>query len=593
MKAKSAFVLALSLTAANAWAADYHVSTSGDDNADGLSPAMAWRTLYKASTSIADGDTILLHGGDTWLVTASRRDPGSSPPGDGLVEGIGLTISNSDVTVDVYGDEARSTIDATAETDIATHNLINAYAPIAVLDDAHHVTIRNLALRGPALGAALYLRPAHQLTVERCELSGAGWTAESLMVTHYNASDVVVQDCHFDQFAGNGASADTTGYSKSIEIRGGAGHIVRRNTFFGFASGGGLRFSNNGTGGLVERNYFYGPDTRKEIAWALVVRSCDGGTYLVRNNVFDLTDNGTIDGGELRGIASWDDHATTIRKIFHNTFIGADAGYGIHSGGADNRAANNIFYGLQAGWNNVGDDTTLTNNIFFQCGQPHNDGTPAESGSLSSDPNLVHPSMSNREANDANLLEPSDAIDGGDPSDPDLPLDDFNGNVRSDGPDIGAFEYGGEPPTDCATAGGTCCQDGEACEGGSFTYSTDCGSRCCVGGTCGGAALTCSSAGYRCCTECADGAHPEYDGDCGSERCCEFCEGPEDDAGVSPTDPDDVDSDGGCGCRLGSRASTGGAAAGLLALLLVGLRRRSSSLTTWPRASPDQRRASA
>ncbi len=36
----------------------------------------------------------------------------------------------------------------------------------------------------------------------------------------------------------------------------------------------------------------------------------------------------------------------------------------------------------------------------------------------------------------------------------------------------------------CADHGGTCCDEGQVCAGGSFTGSSDCGLLCCVGGAC-------------------------------------------------------------------------------------------------------------
>jgi len=41
-----------------------------------------------------------------------------------------------------------------------------------------------------------------------------------------------------------------------------------------------------------------------------------------------------------------------------------------------------------------------------------------------------------------------------------------------------------EEPQSCSDLGGTCCEAGQICEGGSFRSSSDCGQLCCVGGTC-------------------------------------------------------------------------------------------------------------
>ncbi len=46
---------------------NYYISADGDDNADGLSPETAWKTLQRASDfSLSEGDAVLLRRGDTW-----------------------------------------------------------------------------------------------------------------------------------------------------------------------------------------------------------------------------------------------------------------------------------------------------------------------------------------------------------------------------------------------------------------------------------------------------------------------------------------------------------------------------------------------
>lgn len=54
-----AFALAVGLCAAT----EYHVSPSGDDNADGLTPATAWRTIHTAINRVDGGDTVWIHDG--------------------------------------------------------------------------------------------------------------------------------------------------------------------------------------------------------------------------------------------------------------------------------------------------------------------------------------------------------------------------------------------------------------------------------------------------------------------------------------------------------------------------------------------------
>jgi hypothetical protein len=65
-------------TLSQSWlsAADYHVSPSGDDGADGLTPATAWRSLSRANeVTLQPGDRLLFQSGGRW--TGQLRPKGS------------------------------------------------------------------------------------------------------------------------------------------------------------------------------------------------------------------------------------------------------------------------------------------------------------------------------------------------------------------------------------------------------------------------------------------------------------------------------------------------------------------------------------
>lgn len=115
-------------------------------------------------------------------------------------------------------------------------------------------------------------------------------------------------------------------------------------------------------------------------------------------------------------------------------------------------------------------------------------------------------------------------------------------------PDLGAYEFGAADA--CADQAGACCDVGQQCTGGQFMASADCGTRCCVGGTC--------EAG----TGGSGGGSGGAGGQAGSPP------------GASPADSAD---DGGCGCRLAAPATPRGGSTGLawlLAVTLLGGRRR-------------------
>jgi len=70
-----------------------------------------------------------------------------------------------------------------------------------------------------------------------------------------------------------------------------------------------------------------------------------------------------------------------------------------------------------------------------------------------------------------------------------------------------------------------CCSAGQICDGGSFRSSPDCGSLCCVGGTCNTPTQTCDDLGGDCCTGSATcpgtdlGAASDCSGICCSDTC--------------------------------------------------------------------------
>lgn len=408
---------------------DYYVSTSGNDSNPGTE-AQPFASLYKASVTVAAGESIGLKRGDTWTVTQNRNVS--------VALGVGITITANNVTVGAYGSGAKPIIDATAQEDGSPHRLDSPFACVFSDDGVTGLTVEDLDLRGPHEGPALDPETAQNITVRRCDFSGAGWEGECLFQAN-GAGNILVEDCYFDQFTGN-----TEGYSKSIEFIGGSGHIIRRNIFEGFESGGALRFSNNGTGALIERNYFFRPDERQPVgaAWAMVIRSCNGGTYITRNNVFDLIqDTNRWSSSNLRAMAFWDDHAATVRKIFNNTIISNGLGTGIHGtgGSGEVKLYNNIFYDLQTGYDNPSPPLTALNNCWYSVGNKVDGSFDTESGSFTTDPNLIDDTMGD-DATNAAIQSPSDCIDGSYTSDADIPTDDFTGAPRSGTPDVGAFE---------------------------------------------------------------------------------------------------------------------------------------------------------
>jgi len=435
------FICMINLASANI----YYIKNNGDDSAEGLSDATAWQTLYKASITAQVGDTILLRRGDTWYVTHNKRDS--------LAIGMGLYIQVDNLIVGAYGTGNKPIIDATSQSYNGDLRGTAAYSPIEVGVRYGHessgVIIQDLDLRGPHSGSVIAAyNTGSDLTISRCDIIGSGWAAEALIVAGSGDNNIRIEDCSFDALSGSES------YSKSIEIRGGSGHIIRSNTFRGYTTGGAIRFSDHGTGALIEKNFIYGPDTREDSAWAIVIRSGDGGKYIVRNNVIDLTGT-TFSNNALTGMRFWYDYQSTERVIHNNVIIGDGRGSAFNGHGSTTTLYNNIIYGTYRTYDGSDMAATFTNNLLWNVVRSL---TPdlIESGTVYGNPNLVDSTMSNHIAADAKIQYPSAAIDAGSSSYPDIPTDDYEGVSRPQGSgiDIGAFEYLSEEPPTCIDSDG-------------------------------------------------------------------------------------------------------------------------------------------
>jgi len=409
----------------------YYVRNGGNDQSNGTSDAMAWKTLSHANSAVVSGDTLLLKRGSSW----SGFSEGGGE--DGLI----YINNKSNVTIDSYGEGSKPIIDRTGEEDPDPNHLYADYTCVEIRGSSSNIHIRNLDLRGADSTSALYTKSDATTNVIGCDFRGSGWSSESLVLVRTKS---FFENCFFDQITGN-----TTGYSKSIELFYGdaSGSIIRSCVFRGFGPGGAVRFSNEADDSVIENNYFFYPDSRRTNCWALVVRSQGGGTVIIRNNVFNLSTDSGPSGSSLRAMAFWDDHSSTTRKIFNNTIISNGKGTGVHGYGAQVLLYNNIFYSIQTGYDNPG-NVTARNNIFYNVVNKVDGSFSAEYNSITSNPHLYNPTMSNNNASDASLTSDSDAaIDSAYQNDPDIPTVDHEGLTRDSAVDIGAFEYSGGSPS--------------------------------------------------------------------------------------------------------------------------------------------------
>jgi len=446
------------LFAVPCWAADIYVSTSGNDSTGDGSQETPYVSLWKGYSSASAGDTIYLKRGDTWTVTVNRTVSEEA--------GVGLWIKANSITVDAYGTGDKPIINAESRTDRDDERGQNYYSPVEVGvrygTEPTGVTIKNLGLRGPASGQAIaaYSTGAN-LTIDSCDIRGAGWTTEALIVAGNGDSGITLTGCSIDAIQGS------TYYSKCIEIRGGGGHTIRGNTIKGLTAGGAVRFSNswNTTQNLVEKNYFYYPDGRNtgSGAFALTMRGADGSSgscsILIRNNVFDLTGSSGFSNDNLAALHphTWYDLDSTL-YVYNNTFVSDGAGECCESGGTvATYVYNNIIYDFADAWDNTADSMHFRNNIIYSCASGVETYGTYDSN-VTTDPHLSNAAMT--QATDAELTASStNAINAGygTPGSDSIPSDDYDGTARSN-IDIGAFEYGagegdGSPASSFSGAG--------------------------------------------------------------------------------------------------------------------------------------------
>lgn len=132
----------------------FYVSPDGDDAADGLTVASAWRTLAHASSRLAAGDTLYLAAGE--YVAGAPLHPGGDGSAPTRLRGRGFGDVIIDGTLEVHGG-----------VNIEFERL-NFRDPLVVRDTAE-VNVRNCRLMGATVG--LDVAGVNVLRVEHCQIS--------------------------------------------------------------------------------------------------------------------------------------------------------------------------------------------------------------------------------------------------------------------------------------------------------------------------------------------------------------------------------------------------------------------------------------
>ncbi len=210
----SRFLTVLCLAAA--WPilpAVYHLDPAGDDSADGLSPAAAWKSLAHANAAIlVPGDSLLLKAGGKWIGQLRPKGSGSAA---------------KPIRIAAYGEGAKPMVDGNGRVgeavlylsgqdhfEISDLDLANAAATagdrrgVLVNGPARGIHLRNLTvhdvkgspgqeLADKATGGIAFTGGGEDISVDGCEIRGVddiGLTTNGGAYTRFAARENVIHD---------------------------------------------------------------------------------------------------------------------------------------------------------------------------------------------------------------------------------------------------------------------------------------------------------------------------------------------------------------------------------------------------------------
>lgn len=268
-------------------AADYHVdSAAGDDDANGLTPETAWRTLDKANAQILQaGDRLLFKAGGRWRGQLKPRGSGALVHGEARL-----------VTIGRYGDGPAPRIDGEAQHRDAVWLENLTFIELCDLE----VTNRGLAtapfrtgirVSADGIGTArrISLRNLHVHDVNgdlRKTHEGCGIFFEAKGPNDSHFDELVIEHCRVERCDRNGICQRGQGKIRSRNV------IIRDNRLDDIG-GDGIKLWGT-DGGLIERNVVRGARARcKDHAAGIWPFACDD-TVIQFNEVSGT--KGTLDG---------------------------------------------------------------------------------------------------------------------------------------------------------------------------------------------------------------------------------------------------------------------------------------------------------
>lgn len=360
------FLLGFSLFfASSLWAKSIYVAAGGSDSSSGLSSTSPLRTLDKAVQMLSSGDSLFLKAGDSWVVSST------------------LFLTESDITINVYGGSGYAILDGRGSyptdkfgTLLAANGARNNISNLEFRNSGGHgVVVRgnytvldNIKVTNPHTNGIL-VDKADGTVVNRCEVVGAnsGYPKGTLSpwgaaINIKSANGFKVTNCKVHEGWGEGIMPWLGSNSGVI-----SGNTVYAQHAVGIYIGGYKIdvFNNVVLGTSVSKFWRTGRSSGPGIAMnneKLFFTSLgESDSEMVSNvNIY----NNLVAGTNI-GLAIWGEYQNTYyrnMKIVHNIFVDnelqfASSGYERHSGTV---IANNIFMSISSGREDIGGGLTVS-----------------------------------------------------------------------------------------------------------------------------------------------------------------------------------------------------------------------------------------
>ena len=367
----------------NISATSYYVSTSGNNNNDGLSPSSAWRNIQFAANQVAAGDTVNILGG-IYKETVNIPVSGSATAGSitfqnysgqtAIIDGTGLSIPGGQYGLINIQSQSYITIQGLEIRNYKTNSTKNV--PIGI-----YVT---------GAGSNIQLLNNH---VHHIQTTASGCNANAFAVAFYgNQAPASLNNI---TVTGNEIDHMKTGCSETLTFNGNVdtftvmNNLVHDNNNIGIDAIGFEHTApdpayDQARNGWIAQNTVYNITSQKNRAYP---RGCwcsdgiyvDGGTnILIERNLIHNVDLGIEVASEHQGKTSSNVIARSNLVYFGNSAGISIGGYAKHVGGSDNvTIVNNTLYKNDSKNTGSGEfqiqfhatNNTFKNNIVYSTAQ--------------------------------------------------------------------------------------------------------------------------------------------------------------------------------------------------------------------------------